>query len=373
MRAHLRTLLIALVTLALVAWFLRQADFAKVWREIQSARLGILALSLVATTATYTLRALRWQYLLAPIGPTRFANAFRFTVIGFAANTVLPARIGEVVRPYLLARREGLSIPATFATIILERLLDLVTVLLMFGAFVFLFDPGLAAVNQALYQKVKVGGALAGVGALAALVMVAVLARQHQHVSALVGRVSRVLPERLAVKVAHIAHMFVQGMAVMRDPRRLGQSLLLSVPLWLTIAAGIWLVTVAFHMTIPFTGSFLIVALLVVGVAAPTPGAVGGFHLAFQIGTVVFYGVENDRAVGAAIVLHAVSFLPITLLGAIFMLQDGLSIGRVQKLGEEARATEAREEAAEVAAEEAAHALAVAQTGSAARKGGVSE
>jgi uncharacterized membrane protein YbhN (UPF0104 family) len=179
--------------------------------------------------------------------------------------------------------------------------------------------------------------------------MVAVLARQRARVAHLTDRVSRVLPGPLAARVAHVAHMFVQGMAVLRDPVRLGQSLLLSVPLWLSIASGIWLVTVAFHMTIPFTGSFLIVALLVVGVAVPTPGAVGGFHEAFRIGAVIFYGVANDRAVGAAIVLHAVSFLPITLLGAWYMLQDGLSFARVQRLGDEARATEAREEAEEAA------------------------
>jgi glycosyltransferase 2 family protein len=350
MRAHLRTILIVAVTLALVAWFLRQADFAKVWREIRSARLDMLALTLVATSLTYVLRALRWQYLLAPIGPTRFSQAFRTTVIGFAVNAVLPARIGEVVRPYLLAKREGLSITATFATIILERLLDLVTVLLMFGLFVFLFDPGMAAINPAIYEKVKIGGALAAAGSVVALVMVAVLARQGTRVEATVLRVTRILPAGLGSRIAHLAHTFVQGMAVMRDPVRLGQSLLLSAPLWLSIALGIWLVTVAFHMTIPFTGSFLIVALLVVGVAVPTPGAVGGFHEAFRIGAAVFYGVENDRAVGAAIVLHAASFLPITILGAIYMVQDGLSFGRVQRLGEEARATEAQAEAEEVAA-----------------------
>lgn len=349
MRSHLKTILIALVTIALVAWFLRQADFAKVWREIRSARLDALGLALVTTSLTYVLRALRWQYLLAPIGPTRFSQAFRTTVMGFAASAVLPARVGEVIRPYLLARREGLSVTATFATIILERLLDLVTVLLMFGLFVFVFDPGMAAVNPAIYSKVKVGGALAAAGAVAALVMVSVLARQQERVSSIVERLSRLLPRRFAERLAHLAHMFVQGIGVMRDPVRLGQSLLLSIPLWLSIAAGIWLVTVAFHMTIPFTGSFLMVALLVVGVAVPTPGSVGGFHEAFRIGAAVFYGVDNDRAVGAAIVLHAVSFLPITVLGACFMLQDGLSLARVQRLGEEARATEAREEALEVA------------------------
>jgi glycosyltransferase 2 family protein len=350
MRAHLRTILIAVVTLALLAWFLRQADFAKVWREIQSARLGILALSLVATSLTYVLRSLRWQYLLAPIGPTRFSQAFRTTVIGFAANTILPARVGEVVRPYLLARSEGLPITATFATIILERLLDLATVLLMFGLFVFLFDPGMAAINPEIYEKVKVGGGLAAVASVAALVTVAVLARMGSRVETMVARVSRILPGGLGAKLAHLAHTFVLGMAVMRDPVRLGQSLLLSVPLWLSIAMGIWLVTVAFHMTIPFTGSFLIVALLVVGVAVPTPGAVGGFHEAFRIAAAVFYGVPNDRAVGAAIVLHMASFLPITILGAIFMVQDGLSFGRVQRLGEEARASEAQAEAEEAAA-----------------------
>jgi hypothetical protein len=75
-------------------------------------------------------------------------------------------------------------------------------------------------------------------------------------------------------------------------------------------------------------------------VATPTPGAVGGFHEMFRIGTAVFYGVDNDRAVGAAIVLHAASFLPVTLLGGLFMMQDGLNLARVRSLGDEARAAE---------------------------------
>ena len=125
-----------------------------------------------------------------------------------------------------------------------------------------------------------------------------------------------------------------------RDPRRLAQAVALSFPLWISIATGIRMVTVAFHMMIPFTGSFLIMALLVVGVAAPTPGAVGGFHEMFRVGTAVFYGVDNDRAVGAAIVLHAASFIPVTLLGGLFMMQDGLNLARVRRLGDEARAAE---------------------------------
>ena len=93
-------------------------------------------------------------------------------------------------------------------------------------------------------------------------------------------------------------------------------ALLWSFPLWLSIACGIWVVAVAFHIEMPFTGSFLLMALLVVGVAVPTPGAIGGFHEAFRIGATAFFGAPNDRAVGAAIVLHAISFVPVTLLGS---------------------------------------------------------
>src|SRR5215831_11941319 len=155
MRPQIKTLLILLATIALVAWFLRQAHFSDVWHEIRAAEPWALVLAFGMSIMTYVLRAYRWQYLLRPIGTARFRNAFRTTVIGFAANGMLPARVGEVLRPYLLARREGLSVPSTFATIILERLLDLLTVLLFFGLFVTVFDPGMDTVNKTLWETIK--------------------------------------------------------------------------------------------------------------------------------------------------------------------------------------------------------------------------
>ena len=125
--------------------------------------------ALIVTALTYVLRALRWQYLLAPIGPTHFGNAFRTTVIGFAASFLLPARAGEVIRPYLLARKESLSATAAFATIILERLLDLVTVLLLFGVFVALIPRSGVSGDPTAFARVKLGGQLAAVAALTGL------------------------------------------------------------------------------------------------------------------------------------------------------------------------------------------------------------
>ena len=117
--------------------------------------------------ANLAIRSLRWKYLLEPLGPTTFASAFRATAVGFAASAVLPARAGEVIRPYFLARQaprdqQGrMTATGAFATIILERLLDIVTVLTLLASFVFVFGKDLAGVNPTGFALVKWAGASA--------------------------------------------------------------------------------------------------------------------------------------------------------------------------------------------------------------------
>jgi uncharacterized membrane protein YbhN (UPF0104 family) len=152
----------------------------------------------------------------------------------------------------------------------------------------------------------------------------------------LARRAQRFLPSRLAHALAHLVERFADGFAVMRYPGILIRAMLLSLPIWLSLAFGIWLVAHAFHIAMSFTGTFLVVALLTVGVAAPTPGAVGGFHYAFRVAATVYFGAPSERAVGAAIALHAICFVPVTLLGLVFMLQDGLELSRLKQLAAQA-------------------------------------
>ena len=331
MPSRLRAAIVILLTIGLLAYFLHGVDAGRVWEATRHADRGLLLVGVVVTMLTYALRAVRWQYLLAPIGPTRFWTAFRTTMIGFAASFLLPARPGEVLRPYLLAREEGLPPTAAFATIILERLLDLVTVLLLFGVFVLLVDPASLG-DPALYARVKFGGLLAGAASLAGLIVFFVLAGHPERLGAWALRIERVLPDKLARAVAGFVETFAQGLAVMRQPGRLLVSLILSFPLWLSIAAGIWVTSRAFHMTFSYLGSFLVMTLLVVGVAMPTPGQIGGFHAMYRLTVVTFFGVPDDTAVGAAIVLHAVSFVPVTIAGLVFMAREGLSFGRMREM-----------------------------------------
>jgi glycosyltransferase 2 family protein len=334
MRRRVRSLVILLLTLGLLAFTLRNADLRGVWTEVTRAQPLPLLVALAATLLTYALRALRWQYLLAPIGHARFSTAFKTTVIGFAASFLLPARAGEVIRPYLLARRERLSATAAFATVVLERVLDLLTVLLLFALFVLSSASGAVSGGPEELARVKVGGLSALAAALTGFAVMFVLAGHPARLRALALRVERILPARLAHAAASFVETFAQGLAVMRQPRRLLVSLLLSLPLWLSIAAGIWLTSQAFHITFPYTASFLVMTVLVVGVAVPTPGAIGGFHAAYEFAVGTFFAAPPDRAVGAAFVLHAISFVPVTLLGVVFMVSEGLTLSGARELAE---------------------------------------
>lgn len=338
MRRHLRTIVVLLLAAGLLALFLRNTDFRVVQAEMARARLDLLLLAIGVTAMTYVFRAVRWLYLLAPIGRVRLSVALKTTVIGFAATALLPARAGELLRPYLLARKEGLSATATFATVIVERLLDTITVVLLFAAYLLVFDTGMASADATTFAQVKLGGALAGGLCVIALVVLFFLAGHPATLDRLTAGLAATLPARLAGRASRLVRTFATGLAVVRQPGRLAMSLILSLPLWLSIALGIWLVTRAFHIEMPFTGSFLIVALLVVGVAVPTPGAVGGFHYFYRLGATAFFAAPSDRAVGAALVLHAVSFVPVAVAGLILLAQEGLSLSGLGALARTSRA-----------------------------------
>jgi uncharacterized membrane protein YbhN (UPF0104 family) len=206
-------------------------------------------------------------------------------------------------------------------------MIDLATVLLLFAFFVFTIPSGAIAADPADLERVKFWGGVAAGGAVAGLGLLFALAGHPERLGRAALRIERVLPARLAATLARFVETFAQGLAVMRQPLRLVEALVVSFLLWLSIALQIWLVSQAFHITFPYTGTFLVLMFLVVGVAVPTPGGVGGFHEAFRIGATSFFGADNDTAVGAAIVLHAISVVPVVIVGLLFIIQDGLKIG----------------------------------------------
>jgi uncharacterized protein (TIRG00374 family) len=230
-----------------------------------------------------------------------------------------------VLRPYLLARQERLDPAAAFATVIVERLLDLCTVLLLFSLAMFTagIDVG---------PEIRTAGVIAAAASLAGLATLFVLAGHPERLGHLAGRLASRLPPRAARAVGNLVKTFAEGLKVMRSPGHLAVAMLWSLPLWLSIALGILFTSYAFDLTMSFVGSFLVVGYLAVGVAAPTPGAAGGFHGMYLLALTQFFGARADVAGAAAIVLHLVSFVPVTILGLIYMWQDGLTLGGLKQM-----------------------------------------
>ncbi len=335
MRSHVRTVIVLALVAALLVWFFYSVDLRGVVREIVHARPGWLVLALATMFVNLAIRAWRWQYLLEPLGTPSFANAFRATVVGFAASAVLPARAGEVIRPYFLSRRERVSATGAFATVILERVLDMLTVVALLASYLVFSGPQLTETNALWYQAVKWSGGSAAVAGIIAMIVMFVLARDPARLGVTLQRLERVLPSKLAGLLAKVAERFASGLAIVRQPGRLIVALALSLPLWLSIAAGIWAVSVAFHLSVSFPGSFLVIAFLVIGVAVPTPGAVGGFHAMYKLAATTFFGAGEDGAVGAAIVLHLMTVVPPLLMGLLFAAEEGLNLAGMRQLADQ--------------------------------------
>jgi uncharacterized protein (TIRG00374 family) len=326
----------AVLAAGLLALFFRGMDWAGLSEAFRSADPALLAGVVVVTIVTYLLRAWRWGYLLAPLVRVPYFRLVSATVVGFMTGLLVP-RAGEVVRPYLVGRRQGLPLSAAFASIILERLVDLVTVVLLFGAYLYVLPAPAAQTQGPLLDTLKVAGALIGLGAVAVLLVLLALHLHAERAMALVDRALSWLPARLAAPVSRAVRAFAGGLAVLQAPPAhllaiFGQSLLV----WLTIDLGVYLNNRAFGIDLPFHSTFLIVGFLTVGVAIPTPGMVGGFHEFYLLALTQAFGVAKHTAAAAGIACHALTNLPVLVFGLLLLGREGLTVGKVAEMTNEA-------------------------------------
>ncbi len=257
MKGQGRRLLVGiLLAAALLALFFRGIDWSALGQALQGARVLPLAGLVLVTLAVYSMRAWRWGDLLAPLGRVGYADLFSATMVGFASGLLVP-RAGELLRPWLVSRRHPIPTSAGFATIILERLVDLITVLALFALYLFVLPPPAAQVEGRLTDLIKLGGAATGVGALGVLVFLLAL---HANAERVVGAVERLLaraPRWMAEPLGRILHAFSEGLAVLRAPApHLAKIGVQSLVIWLLIALGFHLNHQAFGIDLPFPRHF---------------------------------------------------------------------------------------------------------------------
>ena len=314
--------------------FLRGANLSLVVKNIRGANYLLISFSLGLALLVYLVRAFRWKFLLMPLKETHLSNLFSTTIIGFMVNSLIPGRLGEIVRPYLLGQKEGLSKTAAFATIIVERIFDIITVLALFSLYLLLAPalPYLSSEASATLTQVELSGLIS---AIVAAALIALLLLWHLKTPLFLKwaeKLTSFLPARLSQGLLKGISSFAQGLAVLR-----GKGLLLRVGAyslvhWLIVCLGMWLVLLAFNIEKPFYLTFFILIFAATGAAIPTPAGVGAFHKAVQIVLVNFLEIDNNLAVGASIVMHALTFAPATLLGIVLVWKEGLTIRKIKEM-----------------------------------------
>jgi len=325
-RPALRAALAAVLTLALLVWFLRGVDLADLGTRILNVRVGPLLLALLFSLGHYLLRAWRWRFLLAPLGKPRYIDLLQSTVAGYAVNNVLPGRGGEVVRPLVLARRSGLPFSGALATVVLERLLDMVTVVVLFLVSAPLVLAGSNSTPDLLRRPLLLLALLA-VLAVAGWLSFRFLRRPLRGAG---GAVLARLPERFQDRARSATLSFLEGFSVLRRGRLLWWVALGSLAVWVDIALITYFTVRAFNVPFTLAGSFFLMGWLAVGISIPTPGGIGGFEAFGKECLVRFFGLAADLAAGIVLVLHAVSIVPITIWGLGVLMAEGIRPGQLR-------------------------------------------
>jgi len=329
-RFHNKKLWIGLgISLFFLFLLFRKIDFHKLLAAFREMDYRYLWPALLFTFVSYFFRAVRWYFLLLPIKKTRLKNLFPATMIGYMANNILPARLGEFVRAYVLGEKEGIAMSAVFASLVIDRLFDGFTVLLilLFTFFTVKLPPGMESVQHGLV----VGGYITLTIYFVVVAFLFILKKRTLQTINLIGRLLKPLPARVSGKVIPLLGSFIEGVRISLKPAELFALLLSSLVIW---AFAIWPVDLmlrSFGIILPITASMFIMVFLVFAVMVPaSPGYVGTYHAACVYGLMAF-NIQKEKALSIALIIHGINFFPVIILGLYYLWHDNVSLAEMRK------------------------------------------
>jgi uncharacterized protein (TIRG00374 family) len=328
---HLGIVVAALLTLGtvgFVAYRYRDSGFS--WIEFKRALEGVnwgwMGLSLVTVLTTYVGRAVRWEVLLRPLKPK--PNLWKLnsaTIIGFAA-VVAFGRAGEPVRPYLIARNEGVSFASQAAAWIIERILDMLMVLIIFGIALTQVEHSSIRPGPKTRWVLETGGYSAGIAGLICLALLIALRLFHGHLKERLLGALPFLPEATRDRIGKVVDSFEQGMEAMRSTWHVVLLIFYSVVEWVLIALSFLFLFWAFPATrgLGVTETVMLMGLIAFGSLVQIPGVGGGMQVVTVLALTELFGIRIEAASGIALMLWLVTFVSIFPPGLILAFHEGI-------------------------------------------------
>ena len=281
---------------------------------------------------SYVGRAFRWQALFYPFHP-HWMRVFHSLNIGYLLNNITPARIGDFARAYLLGTLEKIPVARALSTVVVERALDGLTVVLFLLAML----PFLPNVPQ---EYVRAGLVLGATG-LVALTLLALISLQRERGIAFLKKLASPFSFLQREGLWRFIENLIDGFSVIRTPRPLLIAIAWSIEVWFVASVLSWLVMLAMGMQMPLIAGFLIqVATALVVTVAATPGQLGAFHLTAVFVLTTVFGADKNQALAYAFVMHGITYLMLMLLGIISTWREGVDLARIQDISAQNRAVD---------------------------------
>lgn len=330
-----RHFLVGLAVAAVALYFtFRDISLREMLLSVGSVRYEYVAGFLVLFSASFAVRALRWGCFCRVVKPVPTARLFSPMMIGFMGN-LLPLRAGEFIRAYLLGKREGIAFSTSLATIAVERLFDMLSVLALFGLLlawnpsVFLLRGGGGDPAQ-VAEFLRVFGFLSLASVLGLVAFFYLLVHRQDQAMAFLRFFTRHLPARAENRIEKVLGSFASGLGILKDPRGILVSVMLSALLWGLLCLSnypfYWAYGIQGQMPLDSVVTLMVVTCVLLSVM-PTPGYLGPYQFGMTFVLADLYGVDRSVAAGFSMVNWFVTMGTVFLAGIFFLVRDNLSLG----------------------------------------------
>ena len=318
------------VTAVFVWWFATNQDWSEIGANIRQADMSCIMLALVPSAVFCILRVLRWQIMMRPVKALSFAQSLGATLIALTGNNILPLRAGEFIRPAIIKMRYSGSFTATFTTIVVERLLDLIGlgVVLIFTC---IFWP-VPSSNEAQNTLNISQASLLLIGMIAVPLGCLILLKKHpESAKGAVAWLMRMFPGQARQRILRLIDSFVAGFAFAENTRHVLMTLICSIAMWAASAASFYYCARAFDFHMSFIGACFVLLSTSLAAALPqAPSFIGTFHWAATLAARMLQ-MPEAAAASFAIISHAIVFIPVTIAGFISLWVMGLTLGQVTR------------------------------------------
>jgi uncharacterized protein (TIRG00374 family) len=325
LRTHLHLLIGLIISAAAVYLSLRKIDFNALWVSLRSVDYFYLIPALGAQLACFLFKGAGWRFLLLPAKrEIKLMSTTSVLVIGLMANNLFPAKLGELVRGYLMGEKEKLSKSLCLSTVAVEHLLDI----LILTIFLIILLPFVS-----LPPWLRNSGLFVGLAAMGIIVILFVMTRREEKFLGWINRLLQFLPGRFQEKIQAILNNIFQGLRVVKG-HYIFYAFAAILLMWLTAFFVAYLLMLACGLSLPFQAAVMVIVFGAFGKIIPSsPGAIGTYHYLVLL-VVMSFQVSKEAALGYAIILHALMFMLETSLGIALVFAGNLSLGKITRQAE---------------------------------------